>query len=167
MGDDYAFDHLRAARILSAMVLEPLLTPARAARLVAFADRQPNGLSLPDVVEAVLGATWRAAPDTDPRHRSLRRVTERVALDSMMMLGGHAETSPEVRAYVLDQVVRLGESLRARKDQNPMTEAHYRQAERDIARYLENPAANTPKSVLVWGSRPRSRYPLPPGPPLG
>jgi hypothetical protein len=85
----------------------------------------------------------------------------------MMMLGGDPDTSPEVRAYVLDQIARLGESLRARKDQNPMTEAHYRQAERDIARYLENPAANAPKSVLVWGRRPRSRYPLPPGPPLG
>jgi len=114
-----------------------------------------------------LAATWRAAPDTDARHRSLRRVTERVALDSMMMLGGHADTSPEVRAYVLDQLAGLGESLRTRKDGNRMIAAHYRQAERDIARYLENPAGNMPKSVLVWGSRPRSRYPLPPGPPLG
>jgi len=149
------------------MVLEPLLTPARTARLVAFADRQPPALSLPDVIDAVLAATWRATPDTDARHRSLRRVTERVALDSMMMLGAHADTSPDVRAFVLDQIARLGESLRGRKDENPITEAHYRQAERDIARYLENPPAHTPKSALVWGSRPRSRYPLPPGPPLG
>ena len=167
LAEDYAFDHLRAARILSAMVLEPLLTPARAARLVAFADRQPDGLSLPEVVDMVLTRTWRAARDSEPRHRSLRRVTERVALDSLMMLGGHADTSPEVRAYVLDQIARLGESLRTRKDENPLTEAHYRQAERDITRYLGNPAANMPKTVLNWGSRPRSRYPLPPGPPLG
>jgi hypothetical protein len=167
MAEDYAFDHLRAARILSAMVLEPLLTPERAARLVAFADRQQNAVSLPDVVDAVLAATWRAAPDADTRHRSLRRVSQRVALDSLMMLGGNADTTPEVRAYVLDQIARLGESLRARKDENPITDAHYRQAERDVARYLENPAANAPKSVLDWGSRPRSRYPLPPGPPLG
>ena len=165
--EDYAFDHLRAARILSAMVLEPLLTPARAARLVAFADRQPDGLSLPEVVDAVLARTWRAAPDSDPRQKSLRRVTQRVALDSLMMLGAHADTSPEVRAYVLDQLARLGESLRTRRDDNAMTAAHYRQAERDIARYLENPAANMPKSALNWGGRPRSRYPLPPGPPLG
>jgi hypothetical protein len=68
---------------------------------------------------------------------------------------------------VLDQIARLGESLRTRKDENPMTEAHYRQAERDVTRYLDNPAANTPKSALAWGSRPRSRFPLPPGPPLG
>jgi hypothetical protein len=167
MAEDYAFDHLRAARILSAMVLEPLFTPARAARLVAFADRQPGALSLPDVVDAVLARTWRAAADQDPRHAALRRVTERVALDSLMMLGAHADTSPEVRAYVLDQIARLGESLRSRRADNPITEAHYRQAERDVARYLENPAENAPKSVLNWGSRPRSRYPLPPGPPLG
>jgi hypothetical protein len=167
LAEDYAFDHLRAARILSAMVLEPLLTPARAARLVAFADRQAGALSLPEVIDAVLARTWRAAAETESQHRSLRRVAERVALDSMMMLGAHADSSPDVRAYVLDQIARLGESLRARKDSNPITEAHYRQAERDIARYLENPAANAPKSVLAWGSRPRSRYPLPPGPPLG
>jgi hypothetical protein len=167
MAGDYAFDHLRAARILSAMVLEPLLTPARAARLVAFADRQANALSLPEVVDAVLARTWRAPAESEAQHRSLRRVTERVALDSMMMLGGNADSSPEVRAFVLDQIAKLGESLRGRKDTNPITEAHYRQAERDIARYLDNPTANAPKSVLVWGSRPRSRYPLPPGPPLG
>jgi hypothetical protein len=168
LAEDYAFDHLRAARILSAMVLEPLLTPARAARLVAFADRQADALSLPDVIEAVLARTWRAAPDADAQHRSLRRVTERVALDSLMMLGAHADTSPDVRAYVLDQIATLGESLGSRRDStNPITDAHYRQAARDIARYLENPAANAPKSALVWGSRPRSRYPLPPGPPLG
>jgi hypothetical protein len=164
----YAFDHLRAARILSAMALEPLLDPARAARLVAFADRQPAALSLPEVIDAVLVHTWRAAQDADARHRSLRRVTERVALDAMMILGGHAETTPEVRAYVLDQTAKLGESLRGRKDADPLTEAHYRQAERDIARYLLDPAANAPKTALpAWGNRPRSRYPLPPGPPLG
>jgi hypothetical protein len=167
MAGDYAFDHLRAARILSAMVFEPLLAPERAARLVAFADRQANAVSLPEVVDAILAKTWRAPQDADGRHRSLRRVSQRVALDSLMMLGAHEDTSPDVRAYVLEQIARLGESLRTRRDDNPITDAHYRQAERDIARYLEDPKANTPKSALDWGSRPRSRYPLPPGPPLG
>jgi hypothetical protein len=167
LAEDYAFDHLRAARILSAMVLEPLLTPARAARLVAFADRQADALSLPEVIDAVLARTWRAPRDADARHRSLRRVTERVSLDSMMMLGGNADTSPEVRAYLLDQIARLGELLGTLKTDDPITSAHYRQAERDIARYLEDPATHAPKTVLMWGSRPRSRYPLPPGPPLG
>lgn len=168
MSDGFAFDHLRAARILAAMVLEPLLAPARATRLVAFADRQSGALSLPDVMDAILAKTWRAARETDPRLHSLRRVTERVALDAMMILGGHEETSPEARAYALDQIAKLGESLRGRKDEGPLGDAHYRQAERDIARYLENPKEHAPKSAMpAWGGRPRSRYPLPPGPPLG
>ncbi len=168
LSENYAFDHLRAARILSAMVLEPLLDPARAARLVAFADRQPGALSLPDVVQAMLAKTWQATRDGDARHRSLRRVTQRAALDSMMILGGNANTTPEARAYILDQVAKLGDALKSRKDEDPLTDAHFRQAERDIARYLENPAENAPKSAsVVWGGRPRSRYPLHPGPPLG
>jgi hypothetical protein len=168
MADGYAFDHLRAARILSALVIEPLLSPARATRLVALADRQANGLSLPEVVDAILTHTWRANRDTDPRMRSLRRVSERVALDAMMILGASDEASPDARSYALDQIAKLGQSLRDRKDDNPITEAHYRQAERDIARYLENPKEHAPKSAMPsWGGRPRSRYPLPPGPPLG
>ena len=168
LSDGYAFDHLRAARILSAMVVEPLLAPARATRLVAFADRQSGALSLPEVVDAILSHTWRASADADPRLRSLRRASQRVALDAMMMLGASEETSPEARAYMLDQIAKLGESLGARKDENPLTEAHYRQAARDIAQYLENPKERAPKSAMpAWGGRPRSRYPLPPGPPLG
>jgi hypothetical protein len=168
MADGYAFDHLRAARILAAMVIEPLLAPARATRLVAFADRQANAVSLPEVTNAILAHTWSAARDSDPRMRSLRRVSERVALDSMMILGASEEASPDARAYVLDQIAKLGQSLRDRKDDNPITDAHYRQAERDIARYLENPKEHAPKSAMPsWGGRPRSRYPLPPGPPLG
>lgn len=56
-------------------------------------------------------------------------------------------------SYVLDQIATLGESLGSRRDStNPITNAHSRQAERDIARYLENPAANAPKSALAWGA---------------
>lgn len=168
LSGDYAFDHLRAARIVSAMVLGDLLEPARAARLVAFADRQPNALTLPEVLQAVLGATWNAPPPASGMHRSLRRVTERATLDALMILGGHADVTPEARAVVLQEVERLGQQLSSRKDDDAVTEAHVRQSERDIARYLQNPSANAPKFVAPgWGQRPRSRYPLNPGPPLG
>ena len=168
LSSDAAFDHLKAARILSAMVLEPLLEADRAARLVMFTDRQSGALTLPDVVQAMLNATWKAPRDADPRHRSLRRVTQRVALDSMMILGGSDDASPESRAYILDQLVSLGAELAKRDDTDPVTAAHYRQSARDITRYLENPKANAPRSAsAAWGGRPRSRFPLPPGPPLG
>ena len=168
LAGDYVFDHLRAARILSAMVLADLLEPARAARLVALADRQADALTLPEVLQSVLRATWNAPRPASSMQRSLRRVTERAALDAMMILGGHADVTPEVRAVVLQEVGRLGQALGSRKDDDAVTEAHLRQAERDITRYLQNPSANAPKVVAPgWGERPRSRYPLSPGPPLG
>jgi hypothetical protein len=168
LSSDYAFDHLRAARILAAMVLGDLLQPDRAARLVAFADRQTNALTLPEVLGKVVDATWGARTSDSARHASLRRVTERAALDALMMLGAHADATPEVRAVVLQEIRKLGQTLATRKDAAPVTEAHLRQAEQDVARYLQNPAANAPKFVAPgWGARPRSRYPLSPGPPLG
>lgn len=167
MASDYAFDQLRAARILSALVIEPLLDPSRAARLVAFSDRDPSNVSLPEVVDVLLKQTWDAPKDRDRRHAALRRVTQRVSLDAMMILGASQGTAPEARAYVLDKLATLEVGLASRKDSDPLTQAHLRQSARDIARYLENPAANAPKSASVpWGDRPRSRFPLPPGPPL-
>jgi hypothetical protein len=168
LADGYAFDQLRAARILSAMAIEQLLEPDRAARLIAFADRQTGALTLPALLDRIEQATWDAPRDAAATDRSLRRVSQRVALDAMMALGGHPQVTPEVRAVVLDHLERLRGRLGSKHDEDPVTEAHYRQAERDIARYLQNPAANAPKTVLpAWGARPRSRYPLPPGPPLG
>jgi hypothetical protein len=168
LSSDAAFDHLKAARILSAMVLEPLLEADRAARLVMFADRQSGAVTLPEVVQAMLTATWKAPRDADAKHRSLRRVTQRVALDSMMILGGSDDASPESRAYILDQLTLLARDIAGKTDDDPVTASHYRQAARDIERYLENPKANAPRSAsAAWGGRPRSRFPLPPGPPLG
>jgi hypothetical protein len=168
LSSDAAFDHLKAARILSALVLEPLLEAERATRLVGLADRQTGALTLHEVVQAMLTSTWRAPRDADPKHRSLRRVTQRVALDSMMILGGSDDTSPEARAYILDQLTRLAPEIAKMTDADPITAAHYQQSARDITRYLENPKANAPRSAsAAWGGRPRSRFPLPPGPPLG
>jgi hypothetical protein len=165
MASGYAFDQLRAARILAAMVIEPLLEPARAARLVAFADRDPDTVSLPEVVDGVLGHTWHAPRDRNPRHLALRRVTQSVALDAMMALGASPDAIPEARAYVLDQLVELAQDLETRREPDPLTGAYYRQSVRDIDRYLDDPGAYT-ANVLRWGDRPRSRYPLAPGPPL-
>ena len=167
LADDYAFDQLRAARIGSALVLEPLFDAHRAERLVAFADRDSSMPGLDEVIRTVMAHTWNAPRDAEPRMRSLRRVTQRVALDSLMELGGSASATPEVRSFVLDTLTQLAKDLEKRRDKDPLSQAHYAQAARDIVRYLENPAENAPKSATVpWGERPRSRYPLPPGPPL-
>lgn len=59
-------------------------------------------------------------------------------------------------AAVLDRVDHLRTQIASRQGEDPVTEAHLRQAERDIARYMQNPSANAPKTVLPnWGARPR------------
>jgi len=162
------FDQLRAARILSALVLEPLFDGARATRMVSLAARQPDTLTLPELVDAVMAHSWNARPDGSVDMRALRRVTQQVALESMMILGGDDKAAPEARAYVLDQLDRLARDLAKRKDGDPVTAAFYRQSAHNIIHYLEDPKTNAPKSVSApWGGAPRSRFPMPPGPPLG
>jgi hypothetical protein len=168
LSSDDVFDQLKAARILSALVLEPLFEGKRASRMIALAARKPDTLTLPEMVDAVMAHSWSAARDGDAQGRALRRVTQRVALEAMMILGGDATASAEARAYILERLVQLAGDLKARKDTDPITTAHYRQAARDIGHYLDDPVANAPKSASSpWGKGPRSRFPMPPGPPLG
>ncbi|OYY92001.1 MAG: hypothetical protein B7Y45_00465 [Sphingomonas sp. 28-66-16] len=168
LSNDDVFDQLRAARILAALVLEPLFDADRAARMVALAARQGDTLTFPEMVEAVLAHSWNAPRDGTAAGRALRREAQRVTLDAMMILGAKTDGSPEARAYVLDRLAQLADQLKGRGDADPLTAAFYRQSARDIAHYLENPAANAPKSASPgWGKGPRSRFPMPPGPPLG
>ncbi len=167
LSSDPVFDPLKAARILAAMVVEPLLDGARAARLVALASRDPAGVTLPQLLDRLMAASWNAPAAGNPRDAALRRVVQGVVLDGLMICGA-TTTSPEARALVLDRVARLGTDLAARKGGDATTAAWNAQAARDIARYLEDPAKNAPKSASApWGKGPRSRFPQPPGPPLG
>ena len=153
------FDHLAAARTLSAIVLEQLLDPERAARLVAFADRDPQLPTLIDVLEAVRKATLEnTGADTTSMQRSLRRVAQREAIEAMMILGAHRDATPEVRATTLAELDAIRGQLSNAGGGDPMTSAHYRQLTRDITRFLENPGEYAPKS---------SAPPQPPGAPLG
>jgi hypothetical protein len=167
LSKDPVFDQLRAARILSAMVIQPLFDPDRAARMVALAARKPDTLTFPEMVDSVMAHTWKAAPAGTPEQRALLRVSQSVAMESMMALGGAKDTAPEARDYVLDQLAQLADDLKARKDGDPLTDAFYRESARQITHYLTNPEANVPKEIEpLWGKGPRSRFPLPPGPPL-
>jgi hypothetical protein len=167
LSKDPVFDQLRAARILSAMVITPLFDPDRAARMVALAARKPDTLTFPEMVNTVMAHTWKATPSGDAQERALLRVTQNVTMESMMALGAARDTAPAAKDYVLDQLAQLADDLKSRKDDDPLTDAFYRESARQIAHYLTNPEANAPKQIdPVWGNGPRSRFPMPPGPPL-
>ena len=90
--------------------------------------------------------------------RSLRRVSQRAALDAMMILGASPQATPEVRAVTLQTLAQLRATLSGRTSQDEVMTAHIRQAERDITKYLESPTAYAPKSFAL---------PQPPGAPIG
>jgi hypothetical protein len=85
-------------------------------------------------------------------------VAQRAALDAMMILGASPQATPEVRAVTLQTLAALRGTLPARTSQDEVMNAHVRQAERDITKYLENPTAYAPKSFAL---------PQPPGAPIG
>ena len=153
----YAFNHLSAARTLANMVVGQILQPETANRLIAFADRQQNALTLPEVITKLLSVTWNAAPDSTPMNRSLRRVARQVTMDDLMILGANPKTGPEARAVVLEQLTQLKSKINGMHDADAVSEAVLRQSERDLTRYLTNPAANAPKAAAL---------PQPAGPPI-
>ncbi|CAH0496537.1 zinc-dependent metalloprotease [Novosphingobium sp. CECT 9465] len=168
MSDDAVFDQLKAARIAAALVLEPLMDGARASRMVALAARKADTLTLPQMIDTVVARTWEAPRDADPGARALRRVVQGVTLDTLKMLGADARTAAEARAYVLERLAQLAAGLKSRSDADALTQAFLRQSARDIATYLDDPEAHAPKAIAPeWGKGPRSRFPMPPGPPLG
>lgn len=167
LSKDPAFDQLRAAQILSALVLEPLFDGERATRMIALAARHPDTLTFPQMVDTVMAHTWTDPESGDAGTRALQRVTQDVTLNAMMMLGADKNAAPEARDYVLDRLNQLADNLKGRQSSDPLTASFYRQSARNIAHYLANPAANAPKALApAWGASPRSRFPVPPGPPL-
>ena len=168
MSDDPVFDQLRAARILAAMVIEPLFDADRSERIVALSARQPDPLTYPQLVDAVLDATWGKAPSGSAQEQALLRVTQNVAMLSMMKLGAAKDASPEAQYYVLDALSGLAEELEDKRSSDPLTAAFYRESARQIERFLGDPAGHAPDRIMPdWGEQPRSRYPSEPGPPLG
>jgi len=94
LSKDDVFDQLRAARILSAMVIQPLFDPDRAARMVSLAARKPDTLAFPEMVDTVMARTWKASSRGNAQEKALLRVTQNVAMESMMALGGARDTAP-------------------------------------------------------------------------
>jgi len=151
-----SFDRLTAARILVALIVDPLLEPERAARLTLVSGS--DALTLDRLLDRLLAATWGAAPEGSERRAGLRRVAQHEVLDAMMDLAARPETSGEVRAAAWARLTRLRSQLRARRSADPVTEAHVRLAERDLSEFLERPESRKPRI---------DRLPAPPGRPIG
>jgi hypothetical protein len=141
-----AFDPVHAAHSLAQEVADLLLHPQRAARLVTFAARDPGQLSLSEVLQALVAATWGApaAGGASREDAALRRVAQRASLDAMLDLAGSRQATAEVRAVTEHHLAALQTRLSRAGGGSGEEEAHRATAWRDLTAYFEgrdDPAA--------------------------
>jgi hypothetical protein len=139
-----AFDELGAARTLSQMIVDMVLQPERAARLVQFGLRDGQ-MTLAEVVDA-LGkivsddVAVRGGAGSVNKLFAIRRVTQRAVIDGMIRLAADSNAATEVRDIVNEKLGELRPFATNKASQTSLVEAkaHWNGIARDIRRWLED-----------------------------
>ncbi len=150
------FDPLSAAETAAAHTVSLVLDPERAARLIEHNARDVSAPGLPEVIDALLTATWRAEPESG-YNDEIHRTVDQVVLYQLMKLASDATTSPQARAIASFELDRLRRWLQSREWGSDAEEAHGYYAISMIERFQRDP-----KQIPV--SKPA---PEPPGMPIG
>jgi hypothetical protein len=156
---DPAFDEISAARTLAQMIVDGILQRERAGRLVTFASRGKNMLTLGETIDSLVAATWqRRDAAASPKTAALRRVAQRAVADRLMALAADVDALPEVRAVAEYQIVRLRPvALSMASSGDMMNRAHWASIAADFARWIDRRELPKPSPALV----------APPGDPFG
>ncbi len=153
-----AFDELSAARTLSQMVVDMVLQPERAARLVAFATRRPNMLTLGETVDSLIADTWNAPVPSSGKLAALQRVTQRAVADRLLLLAADTTAAPEVRAIVELEIRDLQpQAARRALTGSVAARAHWYAIAGDFQRWIDRRELPAPTKALE----------APPGDPFG
>jgi hypothetical protein len=153
-----AFDALGAARTLAQMIVDAVLQRDRAARLVAFAAREPDPLTLAAVIDSLVARTWRPDARGHPTLNGLRRVAGRAVADRLLALAADTTAAPEVRAMAEFKIASLGALARRRASAgSEESRSHWSAIAADFARWTERRELPAPSPALA----------APPGDPFG
>ena len=152
------FDPISPASAAADVTIGSILSPDRAARMVAQHALDPTLPGLDDVIDALRKATFRA-PRRNPYEQEIRRATARVLVERLMALAANAPM-PQVRAVA-------SSALQTHSDERLRGLARRRRSGRrrgaalmaaDIKRFLERPLAPITLPALPDA---------PPGAPIG
>lgn len=135
-----AFDPVATAHSLAQEIVDNLLHPQRASRLVSFHARDRENPSLDEVLTSLMAATWGAPAvpvRADPQHAALRRAAQRAALDGLLDLAASEDATAEVRAVAEHQLTRLRQRLTTTVVASAEEQGHRATARRDIDRYFD------------------------------
>ena len=153
-----AFDELSAARTLSQMIVDMVLQPERAARLVTFATRGPNMLTLGETIDSLITDTWNAPVPSSGKLAALQRVTQRAVADRLLLLAADTTAAPEVRAIAELEIRDLQPQAARRATAGALAvRAHWNAIAGDFQRWIERRELPAPTKALV----------APPGDPFG
>jgi hypothetical protein len=152
-----AFDELGAARTLAQMIVDGILQRERTARVVEFATRMGDPLTLGQIIDA-LTAGWTSAPLSSRKLEALRRVSQRAVVDRLLQLAADKEAAPEVRGIVELKLTELRSRSKAlAASGNEDRRAHWGSISADLNRWLERQELPSPTPALK----------PPPGDPFG
>lgn len=140
------FDPLGAADAAASLTLEALLAPPRLQRLALQQARDPSQPGVRDTLDALLAATWKAAPAGDPRLRQLQRSVAWVTLDALLATLNDGAPEPDPKATGLHPVVAAELraallALRAWTEARAGADADCASAASLIARFLADPTS--------------------------
>jgi hypothetical protein len=153
-----AFDPLGAARTLAQMIVDAVLQRDRADRLVEFAWRQPDPLTLGAAIDSLIARTWRPDAPGKEALNALRRVAGRAVADRLLALAADTAAAPEVRAMADFKVASLSALARQRaRTGSEGSRAHWSAIAGDFTRWTERRTLPAPSPAL----------PAPPGDPFG
>jgi hypothetical protein len=149
------FDPVGAAESAADMTINLLLNPERAARLVQYHAEDQSEPSLAEVIDKLIGATWKA-PDAPGLSGEVQRAIDTVALYRLMTLAANESAPGEVRAIALSKLAALRDWSPA-ASANPELIALHRFAVAEIKHFETNPREiGVPRPPLA-----------PPGMPIG
>jgi hypothetical protein len=134
-----AFDALAAARSLAQLIVDDILQGERAGRLVQFASRAEDALSLDETIDSLVDYTWHRPAPAGRHLAALQRVTQRAVADRLLGLASDVRVSPEARAIADYRIAALAEvaARRARASAPTATRAHWSAIAEDFARWRE------------------------------
>jgi hypothetical protein len=144
------FDELGAARALAQLVIDEILQRERAGRLVAFAARSENALSLDETIDSLVAFTWNRPVPADRQLAAVQRVTSRALADQLLALAADTAAAPEVRAIAELEIADLRPVAlsRARKPGSAAARAPWASIAGDFTRWIERRELPKPTPAL-------------------
>ncbi|MEK6285343.1 MAG: zinc-dependent metalloprotease [Acidobacteriota bacterium] len=151
------FDPIAAATIAADFGVSGLLDPNRAARLIEFHSRNGANPDFKEVVDALVGATWKTATPKNAYHAEIARAVQSLTVNQLMELAADSAASTQVRAVATETLRGLNSWLKLPAS-GASNAAHRNATREDIERFLARPDATRKQTPPL---------PTPPGDPIG